>query len=329
MELFELEPRDVVKAYSFLRGKVVRTPLERSALLSEVSGREVFLKLELLQPCRSFKLRGAINALGNLPREVLERGVITCSSGNHGQGVAMAARALGVKASVVVPEDCPRVKKEAIRRFGGPFVELIEHGRGYDEAHARALELAGERGLFYLPPGEHTLIMAGAGTVGLEMLEDRPELDCVVVPAGSGGLIVGIATVVKALSPSTRVIGVQSEVSPQWVASWREGSFVEVVHRLPTLAEGTWGSVERGMFELARGRVDDFFAVSEEEIAFAMAFALRELHLVVEGAGALPLALLLSHPELVEGKEVGLVVSGGNVEESTLRRVLQASPGRA
>jgi len=316
-----LTPRDVLRAYNFLKDKVLQTPLERSEPLSELSQGSVFLKLENLQVCRSFKIRGALNIMFNLPEEVKERGVVTCSSGNHAQGVAIASRELKVKSIIVVPKDCPETKKEAIRMFGGRWIKLIEHGYGYDSAYEEAERISKEEGLTFIPPGEHRLVMAGAGTIGYEIMRENPDIDAILIPAGSGGLMLGVATIVKALSPQVKIYGVQSEASPPWYYSWKAGRLVDVEYK-PSLSEGTWGSIKECMFEFAKDKVDGFILVSEEDIKEAIAFSVKKLHILVEGAGSLGISAILSGKFDAKGKSVAIIVSGGNIDGELLREIL-------
>lgn len=317
----DVTPKDVLRAHKLLRDRVLFTPLERSEVLSDLASGNVFLKLENLQVCRSFKIRGALNVMFNLSDDLKRRGVVTCSSGNHAQGMAIAARELKVKSVIVVPKDCPETKKEAIRIFGREWIELVEHGYGYDAAFEEAERISRENGLPFIPPGEHKLVMAGAGTVGYEILCQNPDIDVILVPAGSGGLMLGIATIVKAIKPEVRIFGLQSETSPPWYYSWMAGKLVDVDYK-PSLSEGTWGSIKECMFNLSKDRVDGFILVSEDDIKEAMAFAVKKLHLVVEGAGALGIAAILSGRFDAKGKNLTIVVSGGNVEGEVLKGIL-------
>ncbi|HCP07969.1 MAG TPA: serine/threonine dehydratase, partial [Synergistaceae bacterium] len=198
---------DVLLAARFLRGRVRHTPTERSDSLSSLSGAEIFLKWENQQICGSFKVRGALNKMFSLSEEDRARGVVTASSGNHAQGVAMAARALSTRAVICVPGVCPQTKQDAIRRLGGDLVELRVLGHFYDDAEAEAHRLQQEQGMTYISSFEDHFIISGAGTLGLEMIMDEPHLDTVIVPAGGGGLINGVAIAVKALSPETEIWG--------------------------------------------------------------------------------------------------------------------------
>jgi len=315
------EMRDVLRAAKFLEGKARHTPTEESADLSEITGGRVFLKWENMQPCGSFKIRGSLNKMFHMSEGARKRGVVTASSGNHAQGVAMAAKMLGVRAVVFVPSVCPITKRKAIKRLGGDKVELRVTEGLYDEAEAAAKELSRSEGLTYVSSYEDHYIVSGAGTVGLEMLLDEPELDMIVVPAGGGGLITGIATAAKALSPRIRIVGVQSVASMPWVASWQSGRVVDVSYS-DTLADGLTGGIPQSLLDLARVRVDDFIAVEEKDIAGAISFLHKKHHQVVEGAGAIGVAALLSGRISAVGRNVGVVISGGNIDHEVLMRVL-------
>ncbi|HQA37067.1 MAG TPA: threonine/serine dehydratase [Acetomicrobium sp.] len=313
--------KDVLLAASFLNGKVRHTPVEMSLDLSEVTGGNVYLKWENLQFCGSFKIRGALNKIFHMSEEERKRGVVTASSGNHAQGVAVAAKMLNVKAVIFVPGVCPATKQKAIKRLGGDAVDLRVVGHLYDDAELAAMDLANKEGLTYVSPYEDHYIVSGAGTVGLEMLLDEPDLDMIVVPAGGGGLITGIAIAAKALSPGIKIIGVQSVASMPWVVSWQSGRVVNVCYS-ETLADGLTGTIPQSLLDLARTCVDDFIAVTEEEIAKAIAFLHQKHHQVVEGAGAVGVAALLSGRISALGRNVGVVISGGNIDHDVLLNVL-------
>ena len=311
---------DVFLAAARVGPHVRRTPLERSAPLSAELGLEVWLKLESLQRTGSYKLRGALNRLLTLPPEARGRGILTCSAGNHGLGVAKAARLTGVAATIVVPENASLAKLAGLRRSG---VELIVTGRDYDAAEARARALAAERGLPFVSPYNDPAVIAGAGTVALEVLRELPDAAIVVVPVGGGGLAAGVGVVARAVNPALRVVGAQSEASPAMHAALAAGRLVPVVEA-PSLADGLAGNVEAGSitFPLVRDGLDEVVLVSEETIADAMLALLDRHHLVVEGSGAVGLAALrgglLVHPR----GPVVLLVSGGNVATDVLARLL-------
>jgi len=263
-----------------------------------------------------------LNKLFSLSTEETENGVVTPSSGNHAQGVAMAARMLGVRAVICVPGVCPQAKQKAIKRRGGDFVDLRVVGHFYDDAEEEAKRLAREEGLVFVSSYEDHYIVSGAGTVGFEMLTDEPELDILVVPAGGGGLINGIAIAAKALRPSIEIYGIQSVASQPWVKSWPVGKVVDVEYE-DSLADGLMGSIPQSLLDLAGKHIKDFIAVTENDIAEAIAYLHREHHQVVEGSGAIGIAALLAGKIPVEGKRTGVVISGANIDESRLLEVLE------
>ncbi|MDP2900286.1 MAG: threonine/serine dehydratase [Candidatus Bathyarchaeota archaeon] len=299
---------------------VRRTPFEHSPLLSGLTGGEVWLKLENRQLTGSFKIRGASNRIALLTPEERARGVVAASSGNHAQGVAYAARELGVKAVIVVPGNTPKVKRDAIRALGA---DLTVHGGEYMEAERLAQAISRERGLPFLSPYNDADLIAGQGTVGLEMVEDGPALDVVLVPVSGGGLISGIATVMKAASKA-EVIGVQTEASPVMHESVKAGKIIDIP-MFDTVAEGLHGGIEQGSvtFPICQKLVDDWIDVKEATIVDALRLMLLRHHEVVEGSGAVGIAALMEDPHRFEGRRVGVIISGGNIDEELLRRLAQ------
>jgi len=310
--------RDIYLARQRIAGLARRTPLVRSAGLSERAGAAVYLKLESLQETGSFKIRGAANKLLSLTAEERARGVVAVSSGNHGRAVAYVAQQIGVRAVICVSERVPAGKVEAIRRLGA---EVVVHGASYDEAEAHSLLLQAERGLTRVDPFDDPAVIAGQGTIGLELLEDLPQVDAVVVPLSGGGLIAGIAIALKAAQAAIRVIGASMERAPVMVYSLRAGRPVELPEE-DTLADALMGGIgldNRYTFRLVQQTVDETLLVSEEEIAGAMAFALEQERLVVEGGGAVALAALLYGKVTQPGRTIAVVLSGANVDLSLLR----------
>jgi threonine dehydratase len=308
---------DVRAARERIAGAVRVTPLWPSVTLSNITGAQVMLKCEQLQRGGSFKLRGASNMLGALDRP--PAGVVAASAGNHAQGVALAAAQHELAATVVMPAGAPLAKRLATRSYGAD-IELVDGALG--DCLRRAEQLAAERGLLFMPPFDDPAVVAGQGTLGLELLEQAPDLDTVVVPAGGGGLLAGVALAVKSLRPEARVIGVQALAMPGIVAALAAGAprAVPVVH---TLADGvavaapsplTLGMIER--------YVDDVVAVHETAIARAMVLLMERTNMVVEGAGALGVAALLEG--LVEARgRTAIVLSGGNVDINLLDRIVE------
>lgn len=322
----ELSLRDVYLARRRIMPIARRTPIvEAPARLSGRGDRRIVHKLENLQTTGSFKIRGATNKLLSLSEEERSRGVVGVSSGNHGRAVSYVAGKLGIQATICLPETVPENKRRAIRHLGG---ELIVAGTTYDEASDAAARLQEERGLTMIHPFDDPLVIAGQGTIGLELLEDFPDIDTVLVPLSGGGLMAGIAFVLKSADPRLRTIGITMERGPAMVESLRAGRVVEIEEE-PTLADalaGGLGAENLYTFEMIRDYVDDTVLVSEDEIAAAMAFALEEYHLVLEGGGAVGIAGLLSEkvPEL--GKNVAVVLSGGNVDIPTLMEAARNHP---
>ena len=306
-------------AAATIAGFVHHTPLLSSAAFSELAGADVFLKLENLQKTGSFKVRGAFNRLSHLDPAARRQGVICASAGNHAQGVAMAGARLGIPVTVVMPETAPTTKVVATRGYGA---EVVLHGQGYDQAYERALEIAAQRGLTFVHAFDDPWVVAGQGTVGLEILADLPDVDTVVVPVGGGGLIAGIAIALKEQRPGVRVVGVQAEGAPALARSFATGR-LEAVERARTIADGLAVKKPRELtFRLIQRYVDAMVTVTEEEIARAILLLLERAKLVAEGAGAAALAALLHHKVEQPGR-VAVVVSGGNIDVNLLARIIE------
>ncbi len=317
----------VVEAAARIAPHVRRTPTERSAALSQLAGREVYLKLENLQRTGAFKIRGALNALTRLDAAKRAAGVVTASAGNHGQGVAFAAQLVGAPVTVVLPQGVPLAKLTAIQRSGA---ETVLADGGYDEAHAVALEIARERGRTYVHAFDDDDVIAGQGTVALELLEDADELDTLVVPVGGGGLIAGIALAASERRPRLRIIGVQSESASAFAESFRAGRVIE--RAASTIADGiaVRRPAERTL-AIVRKYVDDIITVSDQAIARAIVVLLERTKMLAEGAGAAGIAAVLEANGHVGGQRVGVIVSGGNIDPNLLGKALQqglASAGR-
>lgn len=313
---------DVVKAYRFLSKRVRHTPTEYSYPLSEIAGASVYIKWENQQLCGSFKLRGALYKMNSLSAEERAKGVVTCSSGNHGQGVALAAKELGIYTLIFVPKVCPETKKAAIKRRGGDFVKLVVCEGDYDFAEKSAHEHATEHNMTYVSSFEDATVIAGQGTAGFEMFMDEPDIGLLLVPAGGGGLMNGIAISAKAVNPDVEIWGVQSVASNPWVVSWADGIVKEVTY-LETLADGLAGWIPQSLLSLAKTRVTGIHEVTEEDIAKAIAFMHREHHQVIEGAGAVGVAALLAGKADCKGRKTGIVISGGNIDEDKLKEILK------
>jgi threonine dehydratase len=317
-----ITPQQIQEAQARIDGMAHATPLIRSEPLSEMSEADVYLKLELLQPVGAFKIRGAANKILNLTPEEKERGVVTVSTGNHGRAVAYVARATGIPATVCLSRLVPQNKVDALRALDA---EVIVHGQSQDEAEERANQLVERRGLTMVHPFDDPLVIAGQGTIGLELLQDLPDLDTALVPLSGGGLIAGIALALKSANPDIRVIGVSMERAPVMVRSLAAGKPVQMPDE-PTLADSLQGGIgleNQYTFRMVRELVDGVVLVSEAEIAAAMAFALHEHHLVVEGAGAVGIAALQGGKVRVRGEKVALILSGGNVDIAQLLQIAE------
>lgn len=303
-----------------LAGRAYRTPLARSYWLSSLAGSDIYLKLECWQRTRSFKVRGAFNAVGSLTPAERERGLVAASAGNHGQGVALAARELGARATIFVPDSAPATKKARIQAFGAVLKEVPGI---YDDAEAAAHAFAEETGATFVHAFEDPLVIAGQGTVGLEIAEDLAEVREVIVPVGGGGLITGVGTVMQALGGgSIRVIGVQSEATRAMYEAFEVGGAVEV-EQGSTLADGlAGGSMDADSYRRAHEVTDEIVLADERSIAAAIRDLFRHDGIVAEGAGAVPVAALVSGALRVRGPAV-LVISGGNIDGARLAQILQ------
>lgn len=313
--------QDVLLARGRIRPYLSRTPLHSYPAINELIGTQVFIKHENYQPVGAFKVRGGINLVSQLNEEERAPGVIAASTGNHGQSVAYAARRFGVTARIVVPEKANPGKVASMRGLGA---EVILHGEKFDDARFQCERLAEEKGYRYVHSGNEPLLIAGVATEALEMLEDQPDLDYIIVPVGGGSGCAGTCIVAKAINPKIRVIGVQSEASPAAYESWRAKQVVERPNH--TFAEGLATAVgfnlpQRILWEM----LDDFRLVSDEEIMRAMYWMVERAHTLAEGAGASSLAAAYKMREELAGKKIGIVCSGGNTSIEHLKQALNQS----
>ena len=308
---------DIRAAAIAIEGAVMRTPMRISRILSGMVGAEVWLKFENLQFTAAYKERGALNKLLTLNEEERRRGVVAASAGNHAQAVAYHGKRLGIPVTIVMPVSTPTIK---VTQTEGHGANVVLFGERFDDAHAHAKSLEAERGLVFVHPFDDVAVMAGAGTVALEMLEDAPDLDMLVVPIGGGGLISGIATAAKALKPGIEVIGVEAELYPS-MKNVVEGGHGAIGG--DTLAEGIAvkepGELTRAIITDLVDRID---LVAERDIEHAVALLVAIEKSVVEGAGAAGIAALLANPERFKGRKVGTVLCGGNIDTHLLANVL-------
>jgi len=310
--------KDVLIAQRQIRPYLARTPLHSYPAINALVGTEVYIKHENYQPVGAFKVRGGINLISQLSPEERARGVISASTGNHGQSVAFAARLFGVKARIVVPEKANPGKVAAMQGMG---VEVIFHGATFDEARLHCEVLAQEHGYRYIHSGDEPLLIAGVATEVLEMLEDQPGLQAIIVPIGGGSGAAGAGIVARAVNPAIKVIGVQSEASPAAYESWRQRKLVEAPNR--TFAEGlATGTAFALPQAILWETLHEFVLLREEEILQAMVWMVERAHTLAEAAGAAPLAAAYRLRQELKDKKVGIICSGGNTTVEQLRQAL-------
>lgn len=305
---------------------VRRTPLDFSHTFSEILGVSVYLKQENFQKTGSFKIRGAYNKIMNLSKEEKAAGVIAASAGNHAQGVAFGAQSAGIKATILMPEGAPITKAMATKGYGA---EVILHGQSYDDAYEKALEIQKESKATYIHAFDDPYVIAGQGTMGLEILEDLPDVDAVIAPIGGGGLISGIAVALKSLRPQVKILGVQAEGAPSMYKAKQIGQ-INTLESVSTIADGI--AVKRPgnlTFDLVQKYVDDIAIVNDEEVAKAILMLLERTKSVVEGAGAVSLAALMTKKFNLKGKKVAVVLSGGNIDVNIVSMIIERGLAKA
>ncbi len=315
-----VKEEDVRQARERLSEIVQTTPLNYSRSLSEIVGAEVFLKLENLQKTGSFKLRGASNKILSLAPQAKRHGVVAASAGNHAQGVALGAQRVGIPATIVMPEGAPLAKVSATKGYGA---QVVLHGSVYDDAYRRAVEINSQTGATFVHAFDDPEVIAGQGTVGLEILEQLPEVDTIVVPIGGGGLAAGIGTAVKTLHPHARLIGVQASGAPSMVQSLSLGK-ISTLDKVSTIADGIMVKEPGSLtFELVSRYLDMVVTVSDEEIAGAILTLLERCKVVAEGAGAVALAAVLNHKFELKGDKIAVLVSGGNIDVNFMAQIIE------
>jgi threonine dehydratase len=326
-DVVQVSLADIRRAAETVRPLALRTPMEESRWLSALTGSSVLLKCENLQRTGSFKVRGAYTRMSRLSDEEKARGVVAASAGNHAQGVALAAQALGIKATVFMPEGAPIPKEHATRGYGA---DVVFHGRYLEDALAEAREFEARTGAVLIHPFDNADVVAGQGTVGLEILEQAPDMETVVVPCGGGGLLSGVAVAVKATHPDVRVIGVQAEGAAAFPGSLEAGHPVPL-ESMSTMADGiAVGLPGEVTFRAVRDLVDEIVTVSEASLSRAVLATLERAKMVVEPAGAAAVAAILDDPARFGTPTVG-VLSGGNIDPLLLGKVIQhgmAAAGR-
>ncbi len=311
---------DVLAARKVIQRHTWCTPLVPSAALSEIAGCRAYLKMECWQHTGSFKLRGALRKLSALSPEERERGVVTASAGNHGLGVAYAGEVLDVPAvTIFVPTSAPRAKVEQLEAFR---CEIRRAGGDYDATHAVAEAHARASGAVYVSAYDDPLVIAAQGTVGLEVMEELPEADLLLVPVGGGGLIAGTAIAAKAINPAVRVVGLQPEASPSAYLSLRDGHPYETYPADPTICDGLAGGFGRIPFEMARHLIDEVLVVPEADVRRAVGWLVSHEQVIVEGSGAIAVAPLLNGQLDVAGRRVAAVLTGRNIDAALLQEIL-------
>jgi threonine dehydratase len=310
--------QDILQAQKRIRPYLARTPLHSYPAINDLVGTVLYIKHENYQPVGAFKVRGGINLISQLSQDEREHGVIAASTGNHGQSISYAARLFGVKATIVVPEKANPGKVAAMEGMGA---QVIKHGATYDESMLLCEEMTREHGYRYIHSGNEPLLIAGVGTEGLEMLQDQPDLDIIIVPIGGGSGAAGVGIAAHAINPAIQVIGVQSEAAPAAYESWKQHQLITAPNR--TFAEGLATGVA---FELPqvimRQHLHDFLLLSESEIMRAMVWMIERAHTLAEGAGASALAGAYRLRDELHGKKVGIICSGGNTSLEHLRLAL-------
>ena len=308
---------DIEAAAARIDGQIERTPCRHSKTLSQITGAEVWVKFENLQFTAAYKERGALNKLLQLTADERRRGVIAASAGNHSQGLAYHAQRLGVPVTIVMPRNTPFVKVQQTREFGA---EVVIEGEGYDDAQAKAMALCAERDLVFVHPFNDIDVMAGQGTIALEMFQDCPDLEVLPVPIGGGGLISGVATAAKHMQPGVSIIGVEPASFPSFTARMRG---IHAPNAGQTIAEGIAVKKVGDLgYAIARPLIDDVLLIEEPFFERAVALYCNVEKTVAEGAGSASLAALLAYPERFHGKKVGLILTGGNIDTRLLASVL-------
>lgn len=313
--------QEVYDAYERIKAYIYKTPLEESLYLG-TDEQKYFFKLESTQTVKSFKIRGALNKMSTLTEEERQRGVATISSGNHGASVSYAAKLLGIKnAKVIVPETTPQAKVDKIKYYGA---DVMLMGSGYDEAHAMGMSYIEENGMTYIDAYyDDPKIYGGQGTIAVEILDQNPDIDTIVVPIGGGGLITGIAVAAKAIKPDVRIIGVQTEACPAMIRAYEDNVFYEEYPTTgDTICDALVGGVGKLSYDILKDYADDLIEVKEATIRKAVKHMIKEEKFIVEGASAATVAAVMDDRERIGGKNIALVMSGGNIDGDLMVRLL-------
>lgn len=313
--------QEVYDAYERIKEYIYKTPLEESLYLG-TDEQKYFFKLESTQTVKSFKIRGALNKMSTLTEEERQRGVATISSGNHGASVSYAAKLLGIKnAKVIVPETTPQAKVDKIKYYGA---DVMLMGSGYDEAHAMGMSYIEENGMTYIDAYyDDPKIYGGQGTIAVEILDQNPDIDTIVVPIGGGGLITGIAVAAKAIKPDIRIIGIQTEACPAMIRAYEDNVFYEEYPTTgDTICDALVGGVGKLSYDILKDYADDLIEVEEATIRKAVKHMIKEEKFIVEGASAATVAAVMDDRDRIGGKNIALVMSGGNIDGDLMVRLL-------
>jgi threonine dehydratase len=305
-------PKDVYNAKRKIQNYIYKTPFEKSFHLSEIVSGEVFLKLECQQVMKTYKVRGALSKLLSLSTRERSKGIITASSGNHGASVSYASSLLGIKpVHIYVPTCTPEIKKVKIRRYGA---KLIIEGKDYDEAYSLARKASREKDYVWIDACSDDRVIAGQGTIGIEMMEDQPDLDTILVPIGGGGMITGISVLAKSINPEIKIIGVQTQACPAMLAAVTDSVFYETYPTKPSICEALVGGVGEIPFQMAKECIDDIMLVKEETIKRAVVELIEHDKVLAEPSAVVGVACILEYGDLFKGKKVGVVISGDNID---------------
>jgi len=312
--------KDILRARRRIVSYIYQTPLEKSYNLSSLIEGEVFLKLECQQLVKAYKIRGAYSKLLKLSPHERQKGVMAVSSGNHGACISFAASILGLNnVHIYVPEVTPEIKKEKIKRYGA---HLTVKGKNYDESHQLALMACKEYGYTWIDSCSDEDVIAGQGTIGLELMQELPDLDAIVVPIGGGGIITGISIAVKAINPAVEVIGVQTEACPAMLVSMKDNVFYETYPTKPSICEALVGGVGEIPFKLSKQCIDEILIVSEDNIKRAVVELIKHDKVLAEPSAAVGVASLLEYPDRFRNMRVGVVITGGNIDFALLQQLL-------
>lgn len=309
----------ILEAKNRINEYIYRTPLEKSIHLSN-DNMNIYLKLENQQKMRCAKIRGALSKITSLSQEEKHRGIVAISSGNHGAAVSYASSLLGInKAKVYVPTTTPNSKIEKIEYYGAEVEKL---GKNYDEAHEIGLERINKSGATFIDPCSDEVVISGQGTIGLEILEEEPNIDTILVPIGGGGIITGISIAAKSINPDIKIIGVQTAACPAMVASLEDNAFYEIYPTKDSICDALVGGVGYIPYKMARECIDDIIVVEEEDIREGVKDLLLKERLIVEPAAAVTLAAIKKNSQLFQGKNLALVLTGGNIDKDLIMEIL-------